>query len=1168
MRLQRLVLGADVRRRRAPRARRRSPRGVRFELLEQRLALSGNYVDFEFSNQSGALENAGVWVWVTGQTSTATSAPTLAFQIDTATGVATPITGPSTTAVPLVKLHDLGGRPIRFDASTQVVGGRIYLTTSPYSTVADNTSSAVTTTGSTTAGVQGITTGQVAAGSLKPGSLVTGAGISPNTTVVSVNSSAPPIQTTASFAVGVNSFTVASTSGLVAGMLVTGPGLANLTTVQTVDPGTNTVTLAAGVLTQSAETGAALSFSQSSVVLSSPATASTPISGGAPSPVTLSFSLPAITIGQVNGVVQVTGGSATAAATYVYDFAEFAITPNSGQATYTLTVDTTQVDQFGLPYRLQTTPADSINPAGSGTISAASRAGIFADFTAAMTAAGLTPFLDGIVPGPSPGSSPRRLLAPQDVIVQQAAQSKPLQTPVLSVGSLGGSAGAWTAQLTVPADTAEQLLNGQGQLTGTFYVFGGLLPAGTLVTAADASANTITVQTGSQATTNPFSTTAGQFVTIYTPPTTGLNTWFGPAVTSSTNVNGNNTLDDFFAYWLARPGQLQLEVTGQNGPTIYSGTVTTIQQQSTAGTPATYTVLQMAGGTSGEKYNIFYPYFTTNSPAGKTDPFGNAVPAPPVWMFPGSYLAGGNESPSQMVFAADGVFANSALAPQGAPPTGAYTGIATALGSLENQIVTALARGYATSWQTVQGAVPGAVSPDGRTVTWQLPTGTLSGAAPTNTLTVGMNVSSWSIFSVPMEITSIDAANDRVTVWTPATFTGSPPVTDMLLFFDMYPAGQRWSGYAKYLHNLMGYDVFIGGRAYALPYDDNGGFSTTLSSVYNPATPLTTGGTTAARATITLGNWTTRPAIDLNGDGIGDAIWHDQTAGDFVGWIYDAQGNVTSQRYLGGAGGWTLEAAGYFDADPVSDLVWRDTASGATVLWILNSSGGTSVDIVLGGSPDFGIEATGDYNGDGFADIVWRQNSTGAHVMWLLVAGAPIQTGVVLVGNSSWQLVPTAANYDANGDGLTDLVWNNTAAGDHVVFVMNGVQQLATFALVTPPGATLAATGRFDTDGIGDLIWHWPSTGAITPGRTDQWLMRYDAPTSTGSPSQPTTIRNDPNQDPLETASFWGDELVWRNRTSGINIVWRLIGADAPQPTKRVLGGNSTWRLLGRRMTV
>jgi len=1151
---------------------------ARPESLEPRLALSTTYVDFEIVNQSDALPSDKIWIWVTGQTSTTSPAPTYPFQVDTATGIATRITDPAATAMPLVTLADLGGRPIRFDAGTTIVGGRIYLTTSPYSVVATATSSAVTTKSDATVVVQGIESGQVGAGKLTPGMLVKGTGIPDNTTITTVNSSATPTQTTATFGSGVNDFVVASSKSLSAGMLVTGPGLANLTTVESIDLGTSTVTLAAGVLTQAAETAATLSFSQSSVVLSNAATASTGINGsGAPIPVTLSFYAPAVTIGLVGGEVQVTAsGSATSAASYIYDFAEFAITPVAKSSNWQLTVDTTQVDQFGLPYRLQTTPADAINAAGSGTISTVSRAAIFANYTAAMTAAELTPFLDSVVPGASAGDPPLRLLSPQDVIVQQAAENKPLQTPVDSVGSLGGSQGAWTAQLNVPVGTAGQLLTGGGQLTGTFYAFGGLLPAGTLVTAAVPSPDpatqpdTITVQTASPATTNPFSTATGQFVTIYTPPTTELNSWFGPAVGSTTNVNDGNAIDDFFAFWKARPGQLRLEVTGQSGATVYSGTVTTIQQHSSAdptGPAIDYAVLQMTGGTHGESYNIFYPYFTTNSPAAKTDPFGNAVPAPPVWMFPGDYLAGGNESPSQMVFAADGVFANSALALPGAPPTGAYTGIATALGSLENQIVTALARGYATTWQTVEDAVPGTVSADGKTVTYQLPVGTLSGGSPTATLSVGMNVSSWKIFSVPMEITAVNAAADTITVWTPATFTGSAPVEDMLLFFDMYPAGQQWSAYAKYLHNLMGYDVFIGGRSYALPYDDNGGFSTTLTSVYDPATPLTAGGTTAARATITLGNWNTRPAIDLDGDGIGDLIWH-ETNGEgatvaYIGWLLDAAGNTTGSRILSTSPGWELITAGTFTDGPVAGLVWREKAGGATWLWIMNADGTKAADQYLGGDADWTIVTSGDYNGDGRTDLMWRQASTGAFVAWLM-DGTVKQAETVIGsdGGGTWELVATAADYDANADGVTDLIWREKASGAHVAWLLNVTSVTTVYPAFVlpgpPPGQSLVATGRFDSDGISDLVWRDPTTGGVFVG-----IVAYDPATNTATATPTPLIAPNPQKTVVQTIDFWLNNLVWRNIETGVYSAWQLT--DGVKTGSRGVGGGPTYALVLRR---
>lgn len=1146
---------------------------ARPESLEPRLALSATYVDFEIVNQSDALHSSQIWIWVTGQTST--SSPSQPFQVDIATGIASRITETSATAMPLVTLADLGGKPIRFDAESEILGGRIYLTTSPYSVVATATSSAVTTSGDKTVVVQGIVPGQVGAAGLTSGMLVKGTGIPDNTTITTVNSSATPTQTTATFASDVSSFVVESASGLLPHMLVTGPGLANLTTVGSIDVDTKTVTLAAGLTTQAAETTAVqLSFSQSSVVLSKNATASTGSSaGGAADHVTLSFYAPAVTIGLVNNEIQVTAaGSATAAASYIYDFAEFTIAKGTGPD-WQLTVDTTQVDQFGLPYRLQTTPADAINAAGSGTISTVSREAIFADFTAAMTAGGLTPFLDSVVPGLSSGDPPLRLLSPQDVITQQATQSKPLQTNVLSVGSLSGSAGAWTAQLTVPAGTAGQLLNGHGQLAATFYVFGSLLPAGTLVTAADASANpndTITIQTASQADANPFSTAANQFVTIFTPPATELNSWFGPAVNSTTNVNSGNPLDDFFAYWNARPGQLRLEVTGQNGPTVYTGTVTTIQQHSIAdptGPAIDYAVLQMAGGTPAESYNIFYPYFTTNSPAGKTDPFENAVPAPPAWMFPGSYLGGANESPSQMVFAADGVFANSAQAPSGAPPTGAYTGISTALGSLENQIVTALARGYATTWQTVESAVPGTVSADGKTVNYKLPGGTLSGVSPTATLSVGMNVSSWKIFAVPMEITAVNAATDTITVWTPATFTGSAPVEDMLLFFDMYPAGQQWSAYAKYLHNLMGYDVFIGGRSYALPYDDNGGFSTTLTSVYDPATPLTTGGTTAARATITLGNWTTRPAIDLDGDGIGDLIWH-ETADDgatvaYIGWLLDAAGNKTGSRVLSTDPGWELVTAGTFTDGPVAGLVWRETAGGATWLWLMNADGTKAADQYLGGDSNWAIVSNGDYNGDGRSDLLWRQASTGAFVAWLMNGTTTLtETVIGSDGGGTWELVATAADYDANADGVTDLIWREKASNVSVAWLLNVTSVTRVYPGVVlpgpPSGQSLVATGRFDSDGISDLVWRDAATGGVTVG-----IVAYDPATNTATATPTPLITPNLQKTVVQTTDFWLNNLVWRNIGTGVYSAWQLT--DGVKTGSRGVGGTLNFALLQRR---
>ncbi len=554
-----------------------------------------------------------------------------------------------------------------------------------------------------------------------------------------------------------------------------------------------------------------------------------------------------------NPVIPVSGGVVTSfpppSPAYNYDYVEFSLTAGSSANAYVLTVDTTQVDQFGLPITLNVDPADPLNTGGSGTIPGLTRETIFNSYGAAMNNADLAPFLDGFVSSGSatPGNEFYRILAPQHVIDSQLSPLNAGNATVLTVDmAVGtGSAGAWTTTLTITGPGANAPTN-QGLAPG-MVLFGAHIPAGTVVSSLPNYPNSQTVVVTSAATANPFTAArSGLSATFYQPPTTLLNEWFGPSVTSTTNLNTGNALDEFFAYWKARPGQLQIEVTSGGYPTVYSGSVVdTVTQTDIEGNTSTYTTLQFTGNNSGtsaaEVYNIFYPYFTTNSPVGKQDPFGNDVPAPPAWFTNTTNM---NASPSQMVFAAKGVFADSAIRNPGG--SNAYTGDRAALGSLENIVATALARGYATTWQTSQNAT--LTSASGQTATWQLQAGQVAALG----LHSGMNVSSWKIFSVPMVISGI--SGDQITVTTTSTFDNvGTPLTDMLTFFEMYQPGEVWSAYAKYLHNLMGYDVFVGGRSYALPYDDNGGFSSTIVSDYDATTVLS--GTTAARTTITLGPW-------------------------------------------------------------------------------------------------------------------------------------------------------------------------------------------------------------------------------------------------------------------------------------------------------------------------
>jgi hypothetical protein len=252
------------------------------------------------------------------------------------------------------------------------------------------------------------------------------------------------------------------------------------------------------------------------------------------------------------------------------------------------------------------------------------------------------------------------------------------------------------------------------------------------------------------------------------------------------------------------------------------------------GTTSTYTVLQFTGG-SNEVYNIYYPFFTTNAAAGKTTPLGAAVPPPPTWWAPKPAPASSlayYAPPSQMVFGASGVFADNTQQ----QPYMASGSSSTVLGAIENVVVTALARGYATTWQFLQGSI----TPNTPPTTAQV---NLAAGYTTAGLVDQMDMASFQIANVPMTVSlAAGAPTSSLAVSSPLNIL--PTVSDLLTFSQFYPAGATWSAFAQYLHNPT---VTIGGRAYALPFDDQGGFSSDLNSTTSTALP--------ASASITLGPW-------------------------------------------------------------------------------------------------------------------------------------------------------------------------------------------------------------------------------------------------------------------------------------------------------------------------
>lgn len=292
----------------------------------------------------------------------------------------------------------------------------------------------------------------------------------------------------------------------------------------------------------------------------------------------------------------------------------------------------------------------------------------------------------------------------------------------------------------------------------------------------------------------------------------------------------------------------------------YVGKVTTVSAKDKAGLSHDYPVLQFKFATqapinpgiptppaSGSgPYNIYYPFFKTNNPTSHTTDFnGNPILPPPHWWYetiPNKGVLTPTESPSQMVFAGNGIFADTfwQLAATGVTPQ------TDLLGNLENQMNVALNRGHADTWFTLVGGIaPGTKDPISKLYKTVV---TLSSTAysdqdkpiTTANVKVGMQVISYAA-AIPLTVTKI-LGNTSLEVSSPVPILAYNPL--YLTFANFYPTGKTWNEYGQFFHKDT---VSIEGRAYALSFDDQGGFSSTLTSIWTGSKPST--------LTIEFGAW-------------------------------------------------------------------------------------------------------------------------------------------------------------------------------------------------------------------------------------------------------------------------------------------------------------------------
>ena len=140
------------------------------------------------------------------------------------------------------------------------------------------------------------------------------------------------------------------------------------------------------------------------------------------------------------------------------------------------------------------------------------------------------------------------------------------------------------------------------------------------------------------------------------------------------------------------------------------------------------------------------------------------------------------------------------------------------------------------------------------------------------------------------------------------------------------------------------------------------------------------------------------------------------------------------------------------------------------------------------------IERDKDFDGDGRTDLLWQDPISGYAQIWFLGGSGQnltIKGAANLTSRNVWRISGAA---DFNGDGRPDVVWQDPATGAVQIWFLGGAQgNVVTGAMNLAAGNSwrIAAVEDFDQDGRPDLVWQDPLSG-----QSQIWLLdgqRVDA---------------------------------------------------------------------------
>jgi hypothetical protein len=302
------------------------------------------------------------------------------------------------------------------------------------------------------------------------------------------------------------------------------------------------------------------------------------------------------------------------------------------------------------------------------------------------------------------------------------------------------------------------------------------------------------------------------------------------------------------------------------------------------------------------------------------------------------------------------------------------------------------------------------------------------------------------------------------------------------------------------------------------------------------------------------------PKLDFDGNGTSDIFWRKNNGTEIAIWNIQG-GKIINGAFLQGApdssgGFWNdwQPFPGDFNGDGKTDVYWENSFDGRKAIWIMDGPN------IIGGGflqnsprPEQGWfnwdNDFADFNGDGKTDLIWRNDDTAEIAIWIM-DGPGIVNGGFLPDSPSGAdpFFDWSFEYgDFNGDGKTDLFWENNFSGEKAIWVMDGPNVIDGGFLQNSPRPEQGwfnwdfNFGDFNGDGKTDVAWRNFNTG-----ESAIWIM--DGPNIVNGGFAPPSPDG---TDPLGWQPYFGDfngdgktDVYWNNNSKDYSAIWILDGPN------------------------